>query len=324
MKPQESRSVVALLASFTVAAAAVLFVSRSAAQAPPTPPPVAPVSAPAAAAPVQTQALDTSQPFDHDIHLSAPKMGGKQMGCQNCHEMVNSDGTCPKQEVRFPKHEACAGCHAANFYTPPLTICTNCHQTAKFVAANPLRELTRQVTPKKAEFSHRSHLAKNLDCTSCHGFVKGGDSVSHPSHPNCCECHAGNGMNGKVVQPTMNKCGECHSASKGAGRAPSKIHSFSHKTHNTDPRTSASMSCKQCHVNTAQANTLRQIQIPPMPVCVECHDGSDPNQPNPKNPAWRGTGAFHFSTCLKCHIAGSINSLPLPPSHPTTTAPGAL
>jgi predicted CxxxxCH...CXXCH cytochrome family protein len=123
----------------------------------------------------------------------------------------------------------------------------------------------------------------------------------------------------------MNKCGECHAASKNAGRAPSKIHDFSHKTHNTDPRTSASMACKQCHVNMAGANTLRQIQIPPMAACVECHDGSDPNQPNPKNPAWRGTGAFHFSSCLKCHIAGSISAVPLPPTHPTTPAPpGAI
>jgi hypothetical protein len=283
----------------------------------------APVPAAAPAGPPKgMNVVDTSSPFDHDIHLNAGKMGGKQMGCESCHEMVNADGTCPKQEVRFPKHEACSGCHAASFYTPPLTICTNCHTSAKFAKSNPLRELTRQVTPRKAEFSHRSHMdpKKGTDCTSCHQMLKGGEVISHPSHPNCCQCHA----DGKI-NPQMKSCGECHNTAKNAGRPPSKIHDFSHKAHKEDPRTSSSTSCQLCHQNMAQATSLRQIQIPPMATCVQCHDGSDPSQPNPNNPAQRGTGAFHFSSCLKCHISGSITGVPLPPSHPTEAAPpGAI
>jgi hypothetical protein len=264
--------------------------------------------------------IDTSSPFDHDIHLNAGKMGGKQMGCESCHAMMtNSDGTCPKSEVRFPVHEACAGCHAASFYQPPLTICTNCHTSAKFSKKNELRELTRQVTPRKAEFSHKSHMdpKKGTDCTSCHTVRKGGDSIGIPSHPNCCQCHAGPGLNGKIAQPTMNKCGSCHDTSKSSGRPPSKIHDFLHSKHRDDPRNNTSMSCQQCHANMAEAATLRQIRIPPMPVCVQCHDGS----------AWKGTGAFHFSSCLKCHIAGSIDGAPLPPGHPPPTEvapPGAI
>jgi hypothetical protein len=272
------------------------------------------------------KAPDTSKPFNHDTHLSAKRVG-KDLECKSCHEMVAGDGTCPKQEVRFPKHEACTACHAQSFFVQPLTICANCHESAAFVAKNPLRELGRQVTPRKAEFSHKTHVTgRALDCTQCHEFVKGGVSVSHPSHPNCCQCHSTSTEKGKGVQPAMNQCGTCHVAGKGAGRPPSKIHSFSHKTHNTDPRTSASMACKQCHVNAGEAATLRGIRSPPMPVCVECHDGSDPNQPNPRNAQWRGTGAFHFSSCLKCHIAGSITvGSALPPSHPTTPAPpGAI
>jgi hypothetical protein len=278
-------------------------------------------------APKGMNVIDTSSPFDHDVHMSPAKMGGKAMGCESCHDMVAADGSCPKQEVRFPKHEACAGCHAASFYTPPLTICSNCHTSTKFAKSNPLRELTRQVTPRKSEFSHRAHLdpKKNTDCTSCHAVMKGGDVMGHPSHPNCCQCHAGSGSGGKVAQPTMNKCGECHNTAKNAGRPPSKIHSFSHKAHKEDPRTSSSTSCQTCHVNMISAGSLRQIQAPPMPVCVQCHDGSDPTQPNPNNPAQRGTGAFHFSSCLKCHISGSISGTPLPPSHPTEAAPpGAI
>jgi hypothetical protein len=302
--------------SLSIGAAAVvvlvmaLSMTTSLAQKPPPP-----MTAPAPPLPKQMQVIDTSKPFSHDVHLSPQKMSGQQLACHSCHEMVNLDGTCPKAEVRFPKHETCAGCHQASFYTAPLTICTNCHQSAAFQKNNPLRELTRQITPRKAEFSHKRHSDK--DCTTCHQFVRAGQAVSHPSHPNCCECHAGRVTpGGQVVQPTMNKCGDCHTASLKAGRPPSKIHSFSHKNHNTDPRTQVSMACKQCHVNMESATTLNQIRAPPMPVCVECHDGSDPNQPNKNNPEWRGTGAFHFSSCMKCHIPGSIKDALLPKVEP--------
>ena len=325
------RTLAPLGLSLAVAAAIVAVAANAQAPAatPPasSPPPAAapPAAPPAAAAPPRGNAMvDTTNKFDHDIHLNAAKMG-KPLGCESCHEMVKSDGTCPKSEVRFPKHEACATCHAANFYTPPLTICTNCHTSAKFSKKNELLELTRQVTPRKAEFSHKTHLdaKKGTDCTTCHEMKKGGDVVGHPSHPNCCQCHA----DGKTT-PQMKSCEGCHSASKNAGRPPSKIHDFSHKAHKEDPRNSSSTSCQLCHVNMAEATTLRNIHIPPMPVCVQCHDGSDPNKPNPSNPALKGTGAFHFSSCLKCHISGSINGgMPLPPGHPPPTEvapPGAI
>lgn len=254
------------------------------------------------------QVIDTSSPFSHDHHMDEARVG-KAMSCNSCHEMVAAAGTCPKQEVRYPKHEACAGCHTASFYTPPLTICVNCHKSATFSKGNPLKELTRQVTPRRAEFSHRSHAGNA--CTNCHGLQKGGVTVSHPSHPNCCQCHTK-----PDLVPQMNNCEACHSATKNAGRPPSKIHDFSHKTHNTDPRNGRSTECSQCHINTEQADTLRGIRAPPMAACVQCHDGSDPGAPHPSIAGVNGSGAFHFSSCLKCHLPGSIQNVPLPPSHP--------
>ena len=262
------------------------------------------------------QVIDTSSPFSHDHHMNADKVG-KAMSCAACHEMTAADGSCPKQEVRFPKHEACSGCHTANFYTPPLTICTSCHKNTAFSANNPLKELTRQVTPRRAEFSHKSHA--DTSCTKCHGFVKGGESVTHPSHPNCCECHVAAEM-----VPQMNSCEACHSASKNAGRPPSKIRDFSHKLHNTDTRNGKSTDCLQCHINTTAATTLRAIPAPPMASCVQCHDGSDPGKPHPSIPDANGSGAFHFTSCLKCHVEGSIMGVPLPPGHPTEAAPAGV
>lgn len=266
------------------------------------------------------QVLDTSKPFSHEHHLDAVKIG-KPLQCGSCHEMVQADGSCPKQEIRLPKHEACSSCHTANFFTPPLTICVSCHKSAAFKQKNPLKELGRQSTPLKAEFSHASHAEGGPgNCAQCHQFIKAGVEVTHPSHPNCCECHTK-----PDNAPLMQDCQGCHSAAKNAGRPPSKIHSFSHKSHREDPRNGQSMQCGQCHINIQQAKTLRTIAAPPMGACVQCHDGSDPGQPHPSIPSVSGSGAFHFSSCLKCHKAGSIKGVPLPASHPTDAAPpGAI
>ncbi len=262
------------------------------------------------------QVLDTSSPFSHDHHMS-PETVGKALTCASCHEMVGGDGKCPKGDVRYPKHEACAACHTPNFYTPQkvngvmaLTICTNCHKNTQFTKNNELKELTRLVTPRKAEFSHKTH--DGTACTECHALQKGGESVAHPSHPNCCQCHS----DGSIV-PQMNNCEACHSANLNAGRPRSKIHSFSHKVHNIDTRNGKSMECLQCHVNTTTSTSLKTIPTPPMSSCVQCHDGSDPNQPHPTIPGVNGSGAFHFTACLRCHTAGSIQGVPPPPGHPT-------
>jgi hypothetical protein len=277
-------------------------------------------SAEAQGKPGAIQLIDTSTPFSHDHHMTPEKIG-KAMTCASCHEMVAKDGTCPKGDVRFPKHEACAGCHTANFYTPQkvggvmkLTICTNCHKNAEFSKNNPIKELTRLATPRKAEFSHAKH--DGTACTACHALQRGGETVAHPSHPNCCQCHT----DGTVV-PQMVNCEACHSANLNAGRPKSKIHDFSHKEHNIDTRNGKSMECVQCHVNTANATTLATIAAPPMSSCVQCHDGSDPNQPHPSIPGVNGSGAFHFTACLRCHTEGSIKGIAPPPGHPAPPTP---
>src|SRR5688572_9099094 len=109
------RSVAPLVLSIAAGAGLALFAASRGAEAQPPPP--------------KGGVIDTSSPFDHDIHMNPAKMNGKVMGCESCHKMANADGSCPKQEVRFPDHTACTECHSANFYVQPLTICTNCHKS---------------------------------------------------------------------------------------------------------------------------------------------------------------------------------------------------
>jgi Cytochrome c7 and related cytochrome c len=268
------------------------------------------VHVPAAAVGDVPAAIDTLPAFSHTIHADAKKMGGKDLTCASCHQMVTATGQCPKQEVRYPDHDACVGCHAANFYEASLTICVNCHKTAQFKADNPLKELNARttVTPFRSEFSHAAHVNAG-NCTSCHAFVKAGLQVEHPSHPNCCQCHTD-----AAVQPTMNNCAGCHNESRFAGRRVSKLHDFSHKNHREDPRTGMSTECTQCHVNTNGAKNLRQIPAPPMHTCVGCHDGTEPGEPHPTLAGMNGSGAFSYTACNRCHSQSMLNKLAAVPA----------
>lgn len=265
-----------------------------------------------------TALIETKSPFSHDTHLDASRMG-KALQCSGCHAMLDADGACPSAEVRLPSHEACTECHAASFYTMPLTICSNCHESARFAKPNPLRALERVVTPRKAQFSHKAHLQRqrDLDCTSCHAVQKGGAVMGHASHPSCCRCHAtgSTAARGKAAEPAMDQCTACHREDESAGRRVPLIQGFSHKDHREDPRTGRTTSCRLCHVNMKWARSLATIEAPPMATCVVCHDGSDPTRPNPRDPAQRGTGAFHFSACLRCHVPGKIAGMRAPLSH---------
>ena len=258
--------------------------------------------------------IDTTKPFSHGTHLGKKVMdknGGKAIRCEECHSgMVDKQGQCPTEEVRFPTHETCAKCHAANFYTQPLTICVNCHTSMEMRKGNPLKDLGRQVTPRKAAFNHKQHLiakgsarkktGKKLDCTSCHKPKKKGKIVTNPSHPNCCQCHTDD-----KLEVQMKNCSQCHSQSKAVKRPVSKIHSFTHAKHHMVSKEGESMRCSTCHTNGHMAKTIRQIKVPPMSSCVGCHDG---------NHTW------HFSSCLKCHKEGTMAG-PIPKSHQNVTPP---
>lgn len=252
--------------------------------------------------------IDTSKAFTHNTHLNA-KTVGEALKCETCHEMVTPKGQCPTSEVRFPKHEACFKCHAANFYTPPLTICVNCHKSAEMSKGNPLKELGRQVTPRKSEFNHNLHadpagkvakqFPKKVSCKSCHKVKAAGKRVTHPSHPNCCQCHTR-----ESVKPKMSDCSACHSESRRVSRPESKIHSFTHRPDHMKNPDGTSRGCTECHVNGAQAKSIRQIKIPPMGSCTGCHNGDL---------------AFSAADCLKCHKEGMLGGM-MPASHPVTGA----
>jgi len=254
--------------------------------------------------------IDLTKPFDHGSHLKQIRKGGDQLlSCADCHvQKVSAENKgfpiCKEARMPYPTHNKCTGCHPKAFWTKPLQICTNCHTDNTFGKQPPLKPQTTASAPLRTKFDHRLHLSENgrvkkrfkfnKDCSFCHEFVGGGKRVELPGHPQCCECHTK-----ANVEPNINDCAGCHARPKWQKAAKSQIKHFSHVDHTLDPTTGASLDCLRCHSSVTTAKKIRDISMPVMATCVECHQGEV---------------AFDYTNCLKCH-GSQIHEKPVPQSH---------
>lgn len=186
---------------------------------------------------------------------------GHYEDCASCHVTDTTPKfTLDKPDLKeYPDHQACTGCHRAQFFRGPVrgsapAICADCH-----VAATP-RNGARFAFPKPQVesqfadmFPHVNHVkstalsqfkrvigpnAKQQDtCLYCHkvdktefkaaagvkdAFVpKPGTYMTTPTtHANCFQCHWQKGVEGKDIEPLANQCADCHNNLKLAAVKP--------------------------------------------------------------------------------------------------------
>ena len=101
---------------------------------------------------------DQPIPFDHSLHA-----GQNQIQCQYCHNQVE---------------------RSAHSNIPPLSTCMNCHIVVK--TDSPLIQKLRDaydkgesipwvkvhMLPDHVKFNHAAHIAKGVNCQTCHGEVE--------------------------------------------------------------------------------------------------------------------------------------------------------
>lgn len=119
-------------------------------------------------------------PFSHKLHA-----GDNKIACQYCH-------TSPEK-----------GRHST---VPAMNVCMNCHSVVKvdsphiqnlrkhFSEGKPIEWVRIHELPDHVYFSHKRHLAKGLQCETCHGDVKSMDRVVQFSPLTmgwCMDCHKG-------------------------------------------------------------------------------------------------------------------------------------
>jgi hypothetical protein len=117
-------------------------------------------------------------PYSHKLHA-----GTLQLKCNRCH--VNAD---PGDAMGFPPVATCMTCHTS--------IATNKPSIQKLAAASKNGEQIAWErvyhTPPWVWFSHRSHLAADVKCESCHGPVAEREKMVREgdiSMKACMACH---------------------------------------------------------------------------------------------------------------------------------------
>jgi len=136
-------------------------------------------------------------------------------------------------------------------------------------------------------FSHRSHLARETTCETCHANALTSTTSEDnllPKMALCLECHNG--------QKASDACELCHvNASNLRPTVRPPVHpEFDHKAH-----MQRGAACADCHARVETAGMAGPEHLPPMEACWRCHDGTRA-----------------ASTCDLCHAG--VKDLK-PPSH---------
>lgn len=183
---------------------------------------------------------------------------------------------------------ACETCHQAAESTdlstslrPEPKVCLECH------GADDLEAWGMEVIPRSASgvplFSHKGHLARGLECRSCHGAIladaatKEADRTA-PGHDLCFGCHDGS--------EAGRDCEGCHVAPI----APPRNHTSGWLHMHGKVVRGGTQDCESCHENQDR--------------CVTCHQGENLDEPaHPRN--WTHLHAEearkNLTTCTSCH-----------------------
>ena len=118
-------------------------------------------------------------------------------------------------------------------------------------------------------FSHQIHMAKDMDCSTCHEHADTSDYATLPSNGVCLDCHQ-DPVGKNPEEPKVRLL-----AAKGpipwvqVNRLPGHVY-FSHRAHVTWGK----VECQHCHGDMAKASqpvTQTQIASLDMNACMRCH-----------------------------------------------------
>jgi len=115
--------------------------------------------------------------FSHRVHAT-----DKKIDCRFCHNLVDKS-----VNAGIPSIAKCFYCHNL--------IITQHPQIVKLKRYKDMNEPVPWVrvynVPDHVRFSHKRHIAKNLDCTNCHGDIKAMDRITYTKFEMgfCVTCH---------------------------------------------------------------------------------------------------------------------------------------
>lgn len=120
-------------------------------------------------------------PFSHHVHA-----GVKQIGCVVCHSGVASS---PRAGV--PSLQTCMLCHDQIIREYPYIRQLREH----YEQGIPVKWVQVDILSEHAFFNHQVHVQRGVDCSHCHGDVKGMDRIYQAQKFQmgfCIQCHRDN------------------------------------------------------------------------------------------------------------------------------------
>jgi len=169
--------------------------------------------------------------FSHSFHADLAE-------CADCHSRVPESTSL--NDRLLPDHSNCGNCHEVDNEDQ----CSTCHKNEVY---EPLIQ-----TKSKLIFNHKDHLAKGLECESCHKDFKTvgySDEAAQkiPPMETCASCHSP-----ENTGPSF--CESCHIST--AGLIPENHTSVNFMREHKFLAQSANANCTMCHSNS---------------TCEECH-----------------------------------------------------
>ena len=143
---------------------------------------------------------------------------------------------------------------------------TPAHQTTGEALSHYFNTHPRSVQP--IAFPHKTHLAKQAQCTDCHETVERGPIAGIPSVKTCMICHSQIARDRPLIKEVTAY------ADKGIEIPWQRVYGFPHESHvkfNHAPHVRANVDCKSCHGDLATQTVAERVVDHNMGFCVTCH-----------------------------------------------------
>jgi hypothetical protein len=130
-------------------------------------------------------------------------------------------------------------------------------------------------------FPHKTHIAKQAQCTDCHETVERGPVAGIPSVKTCMICHSQIATDRPLIKEVTSY------SEKGIEIPWQRVYGFTHEAHirfNHAPHIRANVDCATCHGDVGAMTVAERAVDHTMGFCVNCH--RQKNAPN---------------DCLTCH-----------------------
>lgn len=230
----------------------------------------------------------------HDTHITATNNDcnachSPAPACTSCHD-VSGPLTVTHDNHTNTYMVNCFACHTSGApgsepIIEPYNQCDTCHST------------------QYGQLTHDTHItATNNDCNACHSptptctschDIGGPMSVSHDAHIarsiNCSSCHVSGVAGTEPIIEPFNTCDSCHTT---------QYDQLTHDTHITVTNNDCAAchtvqpTCANCHTNQDFGHTVKE----PYPQCGQCHSVDGPG---------KSLHDYHTSrrniSCATCH-----------------------